>query len=66
MRRRIFAARRTTSGWGPVVHLGAGTNSPEYEYGPELSRDGRTLYFTTHRGGRAGIMAVNLEEAMRP
>ncbi len=60
----LFAARRTASGWGPAVHLGGGTNSPEYEYGPELSRDGRTLYFTTHRGGRAGLMAIDLDQAM--
>lgn len=61
----LFAARRTAAGWGPAVHLGAGTNSPEYEYCPEVSPDGRTLFFTTHRGGQAGIMAVSLEEAMR-
>lgn len=61
----LFAARRSASGWGPAVHLGNGANSPEYEYGPEVSRDGRTLYFTTHRSGRAGIMAVDLEPAMR-
>ncbi len=61
----LFAARRSTGGWGPAIHLGAGANSPEYEYGPEVSRDGKTLYFTTHRSGRAGIMAVNLEKAMR-
>lgn len=60
----LFAARRSGSGWGPAVHLGNGTNSPEYEYGPEVSPDGRTLYFTTHRGGRAGLMAVDLERAM--
>jgi len=60
----LFAARRTATGWGPAVHLGAGANSPEYEYGPEVSRDGRTLYFTTHRGGRAGVMAIDLNQAM--
>ena len=60
----LFAARQTASGWGPAIHLGAGANSPEYEYGPEVSRDGRTLYFTTHRSGRAGLMAIDLERAM--
>jgi Tol biopolymer transport system component len=60
----IFAARREGDAWGPEVHLGAGVNSPEYEYGPELSADGSTLYFTTHRGPEARIMAVNLAEAM--
>lgn len=60
----IFAARRHGDGWGPEIHLGAGVNSPEYEYGPELSADGSTLYFTTHRDPEARIMAVNLAEAM--
>jgi hypothetical protein len=60
----IFAVRRQGDGWGPEVHLGAGVNSTEYEYGPEVSADGSTLYFTTHRGEHAGIMAVNLAEAM--
>jgi hypothetical protein len=60
----IFAARRQGDGWGPDIHLGAGVNSPEYEYGPEVSADGSTLYFTTHRDPEARIMAVNLAEAM--
>lgn len=60
----LFAARRSGRRWGPAVHLGAGANSPEFEYGPEVSGDGSTIYFTTHRSGRAGIMAVNLREAM--
>lgn len=60
----LFAARRSGAGWGPAVHLGAGANSPEFEYGPELSHDGSTIYFTTHRSGRAGIMAIDLNEAM--
>ncbi len=60
----LFAARRTRSGWGPVIHLGGGVNSAEFEYGPEISRDGSTLYFTTHRSGQAAIMAVNLRQAM--
>jgi hypothetical protein len=60
----IFAARREGDAWGPEVHLGAGVNSPEYEYGPEVSADGSTLYFTTHRDPEARIMAVNLADAM--
>jgi hypothetical protein len=61
----LFAARRRPDGsWSPEVHLGAGTNSPEYEYGPEVSPDGTTLYFTTHRDGKVEIMAVDLKLAM--
>jgi Tol biopolymer transport system component len=60
----LFAARRQGSGWGPEIHLGADVNSADYEYGPEVSADGSTLYFTTHRGEQAGIMAVNLRAAL--
>lgn len=60
----LFVARRLGTGWGPPIHLGGGVNSAEYEYGPELSRDGSTLYFTTHRSGQGGLMAVKLSEAL--
>jgi hypothetical protein len=60
----LFAARRQGDGWGPDIHLGANANSPSFEYGPEVSADGSTLYFTTHRGEHAGVMAVNLAQAM--
>jgi hypothetical protein len=60
----LFAARRQGDGWGPEIHLVADVNSEAYEYGPEVSADGSTLYFTTHRGEQAGIRAVNLAEAM--
>jgi hypothetical protein len=60
----LFAARRQADGWGPEIHLVADVNSEAYEYGPEISGDGSTLYFTTHRGEHAGIMAVNLAQAM--
>src|SRR4029077_19646063 len=56
----LFVSRRTASGWGRALHLGGAASSAEYEYGPELSHDGSTLYFTTHRSGQAGLMAVNL------
>lgn len=60
----LFAARRQGNGWGPDIHLGADVNSPRYEYGPELSADGSTLYFTTHRDEEARIMAVSLAAAL--
>jgi hypothetical protein len=60
----LFASRRQGDNWGPEIHLGANANSAAYEYGPEVSADGSTLYFTTHRNPQAGIMAVNLAEAM--
>ena len=43
----------------PAVLTAAGVNSPEYEYGPWISPDGRWLYFTSHRnGGDADIYRV--------
>ncbi len=60
----LFAARRQGAGWGPAIHLGAGVNTDEYEYGPELSHDGSTLYYTTHSGGHAHLLAVSLAAAM--
>ena len=35
-------------------------NSKEYEYGPSLSPDGRTLYFTSHRRGSADVYRVSV------
>jgi Tol biopolymer transport system component len=29
-----------------------------YEYGPLVSADGRTLYFTSHRGGNASLYRI--------
>jgi Tol biopolymer transport system component len=60
----LFAAKRVGDGWGPAIHLQGATNSPGFDYGPELSRDGSTLYFTTHRSGTGAIMAVSLKEAL--
>jgi len=33
-------------------------NGSDYEYGPYVSRDGRILYFTSHRDGDADIMTI--------
>jgi hypothetical protein len=33
-------------------------NTDVYEYGPLVSRDGSTLYFTSHRGTDANIYAI--------
>lgn len=60
----LFAARRQGDGWGEEIHLGAGVNSETYEYGPEISADGSTLYFTSHHGAHAAIKAVGLADAL--
>jgi hypothetical protein len=47
--------RYTTSApWGPPVNLGPTVNSSSYEYQPNISADGLSLYFTSNRGGGSG------------
>ena len=48
--------------WGQPVNLGAEVNSAEYEYGAWVSRDGLTLYYTTHRDGDADLRSVQLAD----
>ena len=54
----LFLSSREGRGWSAPRHLGAVVNSKEYEYGPEISPDGKTLYFTSHRSGQADIYSV--------
>jgi hypothetical protein len=54
----LFLSRRTANGWTPLEHIPAPINSAEYEYGPSLSPDGRTLYFTSHRRGSADVYRI--------
>jgi ketosteroid isomerase-like protein len=54
----LFLARRTSTGWTPLEHLPAPVNSEAYEYGPSLSPDGDTVYFTSHRRGSADLFAI--------
>jgi Tol biopolymer transport system component len=35
-------------------------NSPEYEYGPWVTPDGRRLLFTSHRAGDADIYQIEI------
>jgi len=52
----IFVARRATSDdpWGEPVNLGPTVNSSDGDYGPRISADGSTLYFTSNRAGGVG------------
>jgi len=52
----IWMRRRATTDddWGPPVNLGSTVNSSSWDCEPSLSRDGRTLYFTSNRGGGIG------------
>jgi hypothetical protein len=56
----LFLTRRTTRGWTPLEHIPAPINSAEYEYGPSLTADGRSLLFTSHRRGTADIYVIPL------
>jgi regulation of enolase protein 1 (concanavalin A-like superfamily) len=54
----LFLSRFENGHWSALKHLPAPINSSEYEYGPSLSPDGRTLYFTSHRGGNADVYRI--------
>jgi Tol biopolymer transport system component len=55
MRTRVFDP------WGPPVNLGATVNSSAVDYGPSISADGSTLYFSSDRPG--GIGSADLWQA---
>jgi Tol biopolymer transport system component len=59
----IFVSYNRNGKWSAPVHLGGEVNSEAYEYGPELTPDGKTLLVTTHRSGQAGIIAVPMLSA---
>jgi len=52
----IWMVTRSTKDdeWGPPVNLGTTINSPDHEYGPNLSADGLMLYFVSKRPGGYG------------
>ncbi|MEN6424330.1 MAG: hypothetical protein ABFE13_03135 [Phycisphaerales bacterium] len=52
----IWVTTRATmaDAWGPPVSLGATVNSTSYDWGPAVTPDGLTLYFTSDRPGGLG------------
>jgi hypothetical protein len=46
----LYVRTRSGDGWSPLHHLGAPINSGADELSPSVSRDGRSLYFTSERG----------------
>jgi hypothetical protein len=57
------SAGRKYSDWGPAVNLGCGTiNSPANDFGPAISKDGLSLYFSSTRDDPNGDLYV----AQRP
>jgi hypothetical protein len=61
----LFLSRRAGGSWSRPEHLPAPINSKEYEYGPSLSPDGRTLYFTSHRRGSADVYRVPVSSFLK-
>ena len=51
------------SGWSPPANVGAVVNSPYTDFTPEISTDGRSLYFSSDRPG--GLGAPDLWVARR-
>jgi Tol biopolymer transport system component len=45
----LFVTFRCAGRWTPPRPLGAGVNSPAWDFGPRFSPDGTTFYFTSNR-----------------
>ena len=55
----LYISMRAPDGdWSAPGNLGTAVNTAEYEYGPSVSADGRTFYFTSHRGGQANLFEI--------
>jgi Tol biopolymer transport system component len=51
----VSAAAPHFSDWSPAVNLGANVNSNVFDAAPHLSKDRRSLYFTSNRPGGIGV-----------
>lgn len=58
----LFVSLRSGEAWTEPEHLGAVVNTTEDEYGPYVSRNGRTLFFTSLRGGTADIYRIAIDD----
>ena len=55
----LYISTQASGGeWSTPRNLGSAVNTAEYEYGPLVSADGSTLYFTSHRGGQANLYEI--------
>lgn len=61
----LFLVVRQGEGWGRPVNLGASVNSAADEGSPEVTPDGRTLFFTVDRPV-LGVAVVDAGEAAGP
>lgn len=51
--------RRDDGNWTPAKNMGTHVNSPYCEICPSVSLDGKTLFFTSRRRGKADIYWIN-------
>lgn len=51
----FVTAQPDFSDWSAPVNLGTFVNSPTFDASPSLSKDGRSLYFTSNRPGGFGV-----------
>lgn len=56
----LYLSRREGQGWSEPTLLQGNVNTAEYEYGPTLSPDGATLYFTSHRRGSGDVYRISV------
>lgn len=50
----VFSRQTPRDPWSAPTHLGGPVNTPDIDSQPNLSRDGRTLIFTSNRPGGSG------------
>ncbi len=50
----LYTSTKRGDEWGEPVNMGAPVNSSSWESQPSLSADGRTLFFSSNRGGGFG------------
>ena len=64
----LLVVRRETiyNDWGPAANLGPIVNSAGYEYGPDVSSDGLSLYFNTWRSDDVDVLVTTRAATNEP
>jgi len=57
----LYVSWREGDTWTTPANLGSEINTVEYEYGPWVSSDGETLFFTSHRDGPSHVYRVPVD-----
>ncbi|MDP6723128.1 MAG: hypothetical protein QGF59_30980, partial [Pirellulaceae bacterium] len=58
----LYVAKSSDAGWSEPVNLGPRLNTAADEYDPAISRDGRTLYFSSDRTRAMAQRAASYDE----